>query len=252
MVFLYITSSWWCWYYGAGLSIRPFVDILPLFIIITMFVYNQQSSVLKKIVMTLSVPFLFMSQLMAYQYSNLILDIGEMNKEKYWDIFLETNLETINAKKIQRILSSHHIIKSETLTFEDDVIDNTISNIGYNSKKSCVVGKNNCYSKGFCISLKELTIKETFYVIAECYVKTSPEGKNLALAVSVNEKENCAEWFVVFRNQFDEGKDGWTKMTHVAEIKASFINDLRVIKIFGTTEKGENYIDNLKYTIVKK
>ena len=41
-------------------------------------------------------------------------------------------------------------------------------------------------------------------------------------------------------------------MTHVAEIKASFINDLRVIKIFGTTEKGENYIDNLKYTIVKK
>lgn len=252
MVFLYITSSWWCWYYGAGLSIRPFVDILPLFIIITMFVYNQQSSILKKIVMTLSVPFLFMSQLMAYQYSNLILDIGEMNKEKYWDIFLETNLETINAKKIQRIQSSNQIIKSETLTFEDDVIDNAISNIGYNSKKSCVVGKNNCYSKGFCISLKELTIKETFYVIAECYVKTSPEGKNLALAVSVNEKENCAEWFVVFRNQFDEGKDGWTKMTHVAEIKASFINDLRVIKIFGTTEKGENYIDNLKYTIVKK
>lgn len=97
-----------------------------------------------------------------------------------------------------------------------------------------------------------MTIKETFYVIAECYVKTSPEGKNLALAVSVNEKENCAEWFVVFRNQFDEGKDGWTKMTHVAEIKASYINELRVIKIFGTTEKGENYIDNLKYTIVKK
>ena len=51
-----------------------------------------------------SIPFLFMSQLMAYQYSNLILDIGEMNKEKYWDIFLETNLETINAKKIQQIL----------------------------------------------------------------------------------------------------------------------------------------------------
>ena len=38
----------------------------------------------------------------------------------------------------------------------------------------------------------------------------------------------------------------------MTEIKASFINDLRVIKIFGTTEKGENYIDNLKYTIVKK
>jgi hypothetical protein len=251
-VFLYITSSWWCWYYGAGLSIRPFIDILPVFIIITFFIYNQLSSTIKKIMIILCVPFLFLSQLMAYQYSNLILDIGEMNKEKYFDIFLETHLETINNKKIHRILNGHQIIKSETLTFEDDVSDNTIFDLGYHSKKSCLVGINNCYSKGFCISLKDLNIKEPFYIIAECYVKTSAEGKNLALAISVNEKEYCAEWFVVFKNQFDEGKDGWTKMTHIAEIKASFINDLRVIKIFGTTEKGENYLDNLKYTIVKK
>ncbi|GCD78609.1 hypothetical protein JCM31826_20910 [Thermaurantimonas aggregans] len=30
IVFLYVTFSWWCWWYGGGYSQRPMIDILPL------------------------------------------------------------------------------------------------------------------------------------------------------------------------------------------------------------------------------
>jgi hypothetical protein len=41
-------------------------------------------------------------------------------------------------------------------------------------------------------------------------------------------------------------------MTEVVEIDKTWFNENSILKIFTTTEKGSNLVDNLKYTIVKK
>lgn len=250
--FIYVTASWWCWWYGGGFSIRPVIDFLPLFIIITMLLYSKLSAISKKVVLVLCFPFLFFSQLMAYQYSNLLMDSSEMTKDKFWDLFLETDLATINKKKMERILKDSMILKTESLSFEDATDTNLVANIGYKSKKSFIVGRTNYYSQGFGLPIRDLNVNENFYVIAECMVKTSKEAKDLGLAVSIDNNGPIIAWFVVFKNQFKEDENGWAKMSIVTEIDKSFITDKSYLKIFANSDKGKSLVDDLKYTIVKK
>ncbi len=251
-VFLYITASWWCWWYGGGLSIRPIVDILPVFVIITMLFVSKLTVSKRKIVFVICIPFLFMSQLVAYQYSNALLDSSYMNKEKFWDLFLETDLATINEKKIAKVTFEKPIVKMELMNYEDSGGDSRIANEGYHSSKSSIVGEKNFYSKGFCFPLKDLGINDNFYIIIECMAKVTKEGKGMGLVASVEEDGACKQWFVVFKNQFKDNSEGWAKMTQVVEIDKYTINGKSVLKIFANCEKGNNLVDDLKYTIVRK
>ncbi|MES2514369.1 MAG: hypothetical protein V4580_09495 [Bacteroidota bacterium] len=251
-VFTYITASWWCWWYGGGLSIRPMVDFFPLFIVITMLLLDRLTMRSKRIVLMLTLPFLFYSQLMSFQYSNMLIDSSDMDKEKFWNAFLEVDLATINKKRIHKILESRAVHKTELLNYEDEGADERIAAGGFNSNKACIVGKKNNYSKGFGFPVKDLKLGDSFYVIVECMAKTSKDGKDLGLVISIDENPNIIKWDVVYKNQFEEGPDGWTKMTHVQEIDVKYINEKNYMKIFANTSKGENLVDDFKYTIVKK
>jgi hypothetical protein len=251
-VFLYITASWWCWWYGGGFSIRPIIDVLPVFVIITMLLVSKLSIAKRKIVFAICIPFLFMSQLMAFQYSNALMDTSNMNEELFWDLFLQTDLETINKKKIERISEGKSIYKMELMNYDDCENDDRVTNEGYQSGKSSIVGEKNHYSKGFCFPLKDLGLNDSFYLILECMAKTTKEGKDLGLVASVDENGTCTKWAVVFRNQFKEEQNGWVKITQVVEIEKYMINDKSVLKIFANTQKGYNLVDDLKYTILRK
>jgi hypothetical protein len=251
-VFLYVTASWWCWWYGEGYSIRPIVDFLPFFIIISMFLVSKLSLVKRKIVLLICTPFLITSQIMAFQYSNLIMDKGEMNKEKFWDIFLETDLATINEKKIHQIKKNNTLFKTEVLNFENDFNDSRITNVGYKSKRSCKVNKDAPYSMGFGFPINNLNINESFYLIVECRAKSSKGGKNFGLDVSIDDQGSCVKWHAVYFPQFKKDEDGWVKMITVVEIESWFINDKNYFKVFATAHEGENLIDDLKYSVYKK
>ena len=250
--FSYITASWWCWWYGGGFSIRPYIDIFPVFIIVIIFLLNKLLILSRRLIFFISIPVVFFNQFMAFQYCNLLIDPDKMNEEMFWDVFLETDLYTINEKKIARIKNSHHVVKMELMNYEDVQGDDRIVNTGYKSHKACVVGKKNTYSRGFGFPIKDLNVHDSFYIIVECMAKTSKEGKDLALAVSIDENATILKWSVVFRNQFKDGEDGWVKMTEIILIDKSLITDRSYMKIFANTEKGENLVDDLKYTIVVK
>lgn len=250
-IFTYITASWWCWYYGGGFSGRPFIDIYPLFIITIIVLYNKLNNTVKKIITIICIPFVFVNQIMAYQYSNLIIDAGYMDEEKYWDTFLKTDLATINDNKINKIIKGKSIIATELMNYENDGNDSRVVNIGYISNKSSIVGKTNYYSKGFEISLKAINATPPFYVIVECMAKHSKEGKNLGLVISVDKENNTTLWAPIFITQFNQNTDGWTRMSNIIRIDSNLIDEKSHLKIFANTEFGENYVDDLKYTIVK-
>lgn len=252
IIFLYITSSWWCWWYGEGLSIRPIVDILPLFVIVSVLMYNKLSVIKRKILVFVTLPFLFMSQLTAYQYSNFLLSRDDMNEEKYWDAFLKTDLIEVLNKKEKRILMGSPIVKEVILDYEYSENDSRIVDGGYYSAKSCIVGEGNYYSKGFCIAKNDINLDDTFYLLVECMIKPSEEGKNVALVVSISEKERVKTWNVVFSSFFEKNEDGWLKMKNIVEVDKYIFTDGSDIKIFVNSERGNNLVDNLKYSIVKK
>lgn len=78
-------SSWWMWYYGGCYGQRAFIEYLPLFALGLAFLV-QRSTVAKVVALLL----VGVQLIQTYQYVNHIIPFDNMNKEKYWNLFLRT------------------------------------------------------------------------------------------------------------------------------------------------------------------
>lgn len=87
----YVISSWWCWWYGGSYGMRPWMDFLPIIIISLAYYLNQINKkhvYLFYILAPLSIP---INIIQTYQYSWGIMHWDQMTKDKYWQIFLQTD-----------------------------------------------------------------------------------------------------------------------------------------------------------------
>lgn len=87
----YILSSWWAWSFGSSYGLRAYIDYFTLFFIPFAIILNEVHTITKSIVIVLSFLTIPLNIIQTYQYKNYILDWGEMNKEKYWKVFLRTD-----------------------------------------------------------------------------------------------------------------------------------------------------------------
>ena len=93
MLFLYVTFSWWCWWYGGGFSARTLIDIYPLLAlglaswIAWLF---QQKIVMKYVFKAVFVVFIGLNMFQTYQYKLSLIHWDSMNFQTYKAIFLKT------------------------------------------------------------------------------------------------------------------------------------------------------------------
>lgn len=90
-LFTYITASWWCWYYGGSLGMRPFVDIYAVFVILFALLLNRLSYKRILIIGSLSVAIIWYNLLLLYQYDHAIIHYSEMNETKFKKVFTKTD-----------------------------------------------------------------------------------------------------------------------------------------------------------------
>ena len=85
----YILSSWSNWYYGGSFSSRVFVEYIPLFMILLAMGLQHTAGKIPRILYVISIVLLtLLCQIQTYQYRYNQIHWSEMNKEKYWDVFL--------------------------------------------------------------------------------------------------------------------------------------------------------------------
>lgn len=87
----YILSSWWSWYYGSSYGLRAYIDFYALFFIPFALVFdslNRWGKLGMLILVLLTVP---LNLIQTYQYQKYILNSTNMDKEKYWEVFLKTS-----------------------------------------------------------------------------------------------------------------------------------------------------------------
>lgn len=86
---VYTLSSWWNWYYGGSFSSRVMVDFLPFFILLAGLAYSFFTKpILRRIYTSLLFIIVIFCQIQTYQYRYNQIHWEEMDKEKYWDVFL--------------------------------------------------------------------------------------------------------------------------------------------------------------------
>jgi len=89
-IITYIFSSWHSWDYGASYGSRVFIDYYGMFFILLALLINEIPKILKTGIILLSVLTIPVNLIQSYQYKTFILHWTDMNKEKYWEVFLKT------------------------------------------------------------------------------------------------------------------------------------------------------------------
>ncbi|MBN1340492.1 MAG: hypothetical protein JXA03_14275 [Bacteroidales bacterium] len=92
LILTYVLSSWESWYYGCSYGLRAYIDYYPLFFIplatgISALPIKPRLAVILLCAATIPV-----NAIQTYQYKEYILHWDNMDREKYWQIFLKTDL----------------------------------------------------------------------------------------------------------------------------------------------------------------
>lgn len=92
MVLIYVFSSWHMWFYGGSFSQRVMVEYYALFaVLLATTLYEIKNRKLKNLFISLVLLLIIFCQVQTYQYRRMQIHWSDMNKEKYWDVFLRVD-----------------------------------------------------------------------------------------------------------------------------------------------------------------
>src|SRR5690606_37332847 len=83
-VFLYVTFSWWCWWYGGSFGARTLIDILPLMAFPLAAGFEWVSRQKKRWILFIApVFFVYLNNYQSWQYSQGFIHFDSMTYEGY-------------------------------------------------------------------------------------------------------------------------------------------------------------------------
>jgi hypothetical protein len=92
VILVYVLSSWWLWYYGGSYSQRVMIEFFAIpAMLIGYFLFNVKSVILKSIYVSILSILLLVTIIQSEQYRVAHIHWSEMNKEKYWKVFLRVD-----------------------------------------------------------------------------------------------------------------------------------------------------------------
>ncbi len=91
MLLIYITASWWCWYYGPSFGQRSFIEFYAVNALLLAILIDHITY--KKMLYAVAIVLMAFNLLQSYQYIKDILSSWDMNAEKYGYVFMRTTPE---------------------------------------------------------------------------------------------------------------------------------------------------------------
>lgn len=113
LILTYVLSSWWSWFYGCSFGLRAYIDYYSLFFIPFAFMLNRIKLSQRMVLMLCSLPFIPLNIIQTYQYKEFILHWINMDKEKYWKVFLKTD------NRYKGLIWKNHFDSTQYLTTEE-------------------------------------------------------------------------------------------------------------------------------------
>ncbi len=235
----YLFSCHWAYTYFDGLSIRPMVDILPVFAIVGAKLISSLEGKLKTITVPALGVFLILNLVTCYQYKAGILPPASMNQAKFNYIFLKTD------KKYAGVLggcndllpySKNHPEKSFSLkeTFGNENLDcadkeypfgHEVTNLGFNTTKIYIKAK---------LKRKEMSLNSSSGALMVFNIESPDKSKQNMQAFKLNDvpSEKCCDWQTWEYNVTMDGKIEATDRLQVyvwnKEKQAFLIDDFEV------------------------
>lgn len=92
IILTYVLSSWWCWYYGGSFGLRAYIEYYALFaLLLALLLENVKKKIYKTTLVVGVILITVVCQIQTWQYRYLQIHWSDMNKEKYWDVFMRVD-----------------------------------------------------------------------------------------------------------------------------------------------------------------
>lgn len=157
----YVISSWWCWWYGGSLGMRPWMDFLPIVLLVLALSLNVLNFKLRVIFYLLGLYSIPLSIIQTYQYSWGIMHWDSMNKDKFWQIFMKTDADF-----------DYITFDPPTFYKNYELLDSTTFKIASTFDTVSFVHKNNMF-----YTLLEIPCNKILNDTCGTYIKVKLEGK---------------------------------------------------------------------------
>lgn len=252
-VVVWVLSSWWMWFYGGSYGMRSMIDFYPIFII-PVAVGIQQSSTLIRVVLIGIIGFLSVINLVQnYQYFNQIIHYSEMDKDRYWQVFMDTSDDArfitystpkflYNKEIIDSVLFTFNYSKGTIIKCQDKVFEENTSL----NKTVEILSKNQVYSCGFDIPLHSDSNFNSIVVNVQSSVKSN--SKTCHAIMVLGSKEPNKFWAGQKVSQLLRQKNEWATIQRQFLVKDQSVGDALVTHFINETN-SLLYISDLKVTV---
>lgn len=104
LVYIYVTFSWWCWWYGGSFGQRPLIDIYPVLAVpfaLTLSIIKQQGRILHKVLFSLVAGLILLNLFQTVQAKYNIIHYDSMTRENYFRVFFTITKKEDREKYLQ-------------------------------------------------------------------------------------------------------------------------------------------------------
>lgn len=253
ITFFYVSSCWWCWFYGDSYGMRIFIDYYALFaLLLALFLNSIPTTRLNVISAVLLSFFLIMvNWAQQYQYMNLILSRDSMSKGRYYKVFLKTD------DRYKRIFYSDTLNDIEYLDkfsysndFEHDdwgAANNITALYAHSGKHSAFIDSIHIFGPGIVLKASDLPLGEDLYVNYDLWIYSENLNDSACVVINSVEANGTPDGWVPFGFKATKTPPLWE---HVAgTIQVPFIKtptDLIKVFLFYSGGKSAVYVDDFK------
>ncbi|MBN4070999.1 hypothetical protein JYT72_00685 [Crocinitomix catalasitica] len=216
LVSIYFFSSWWCWYYGAGMGQRVMIDhyILLGFLLLLVLKFIEDRKFLKTAMLSVCLLLMGLNVIQAFQIRYGIIPMGTPTKMEYWDNFL-------NFKKKAKVYPKENWKLRETIDFDLNPqsrylqTDNTLQLIDDN----WTIHVSDYYNySGVLLSTSEfLPISE---LIVSFNARARTETESSRIIVTIGSEGNSEQRIFNFSTHLI--KDEWTEIEFLIEPRSTY------------------------------
>lgn len=260
ILYHYVISSWWCWWY-VGFGNRAFINLYPILAIALAFLIqliNKRSFITKFAFRALLLGAVFLNVFQTAQFKNGIIHWGAMTKDAYWSVFLKTKPSQLlgtylNMPDADEALNGRNVVQLQKIKTVDQYnwsFENLndyspdergkIINDGKakQGKKQFLINEEDEFSLGRNINVKNASA-------VYCSIWAKGETDNLMLTMTDNPFQEC--YFSASEVVHKQGE--WKKLHLYADMSCNKSNDSLFFYLWNTGRQ-ELLVDDLRIEVL--
>jgi hypothetical protein len=213
LIFTFISSCWWMWYYASKCGQRIFVDFLALVGILLLYLFRwiKEKNILRNGMTLLLFLLLGLNLVQFYQHSRWIFPSVDINRKIYWNAFFSLH-------PVARVNIPDEIIINRKTLFNDMeknsgwMNEGTISSaLAFSSNHSSLITRSQPYSIGFATKLDSLFTTKNKVIRITAMVLSHGRNSGASMVADFGTPEKSLNYMAFFLEPFVRpGK--WTKV----------------------------------------